>query len=305
MFRPAIPILVLQLNNQGGKGKLCSLPYALCSMLFWPVFSSFIDEFSYLWSNQSWNHMLLSQNLQFLRRKSGLSQQELADKLEIPRTTWSGYELGKVEPNIGMLQRISTYFDQSIDRLLNHRVDFDDLEIARDQNLRVLAITMDQDQRQNIELVNSKAAAGYVDSFQDPEYISDLPKMFIPGLPMGSYRAFEITGDSMLPTPPGSLVVSQYVEKLKDIKDDKTYIIITQRDGIVYKRVRNHADLSCITAISDNEIYPPYTINYSDIQEIWRYHAHIVFSDAKQQKTDWLQETVMDMQKKLNALNLK
>ena len=249
--------------------------------------------------------MLLSQNLQFLRRKSGLSQQELADKLEIPRTTWSGYELGKVEPNIGMLQRISVYFDQAIDRLLNHRVDFDDLEIARDKNLRVLAITMDHDQRQNIELVNSKAAAGYTDNFQDPEYISDLPKMFIPGLPMGSYRAFEITGDSMLPTPPGSLVVSQYVEKLKDIKDDKTYIIITQRDGIVYKRVRNHADLNCLTAISDNEIYPPYTINYSDIQEIWRYHAHIVFSDAKQQKTDWLQESVMDMQRKLNALNLK
>lgn len=248
---------------------------------------------------------MLPHNLQYLRRKSGISQQELADKLEIPRTTWSGYELGKVEPNIGMLQRISQFFDQSIDRLLNQRVDFDDLEIARDQNLRVLAITMDQDQRQNIELVNSKAAAGYLDSFQDPEYISELPKMFIPGLPMGSYRAFEITGDSMLPTPSGSLIVSKYIETLKDVKDDKTYIIITQRDGVVYKRIRNHVDRNCVTAISDNEIYPPYTIDYSDIQEIWRYHAHIVFSDAKQQKSDWLQESVLDMQKKLNALQSK
>src|SRR5688572_33447460 len=94
---------------------------------------------------------MLAQNLQYLRRKSGQSQQELADQLEIPRTTWSGYELGKVEPNIGMLQKISVYFDQPIDKLLNERVDFDDLEIARDDKLRVLAITMDQDQRQNIE----------------------------------------------------------------------------------------------------------------------------------------------------------
>lgn len=249
--------------------------------------------------------MLLAQNLQYLRRKSGQSQQELADRLEIPRTTWSGYELGKVEPNIGMLQRISAFFNQPIDRLLNQRVDFDDLEIARDSNLRVLAITMDQDQRQNIELVNSKAAAGYLDSFQDPEYISELPKMFIPGLPTGSYRAFEIAGDSMSPMPSGSLVVSKYVESLKDVKDDKTYIITTQRDGIVYKRIKNHQDQNCLTAISDNESYPPYTINYSDIQEIWRYHAHIVFSDARQQHSDWLQETVMDMQKKLNALQLK
>jgi phage repressor protein C with HTH and peptisase S24 domain len=164
---------------------------------------------------------------------------------------------------------------------------------------------MDQDQRQNIELVNSKAAAGYLESFQDPEYIRDLPKMYIPNLPAGSYRAFEIKGDSMLPMPSGSLVISKYVESLKDLKDDKTYIIITERDGIVYKRVRNHSDQSCLTAISDNEVYPPYTIDYSDIQEIWRYHAHIVFSDARQQQTDWLQETVMDMQKKLADLQKK
>ncbi len=248
---------------------------------------------------------MLAQNLHYLRRKSGLSQQELADKLEIPRTTWSGYELGKVEPNITMLQKISSHFNQPIDKLLNDRVDFDELEIARDDKMRVLAITMDQDQRQNIELVNSKAAAGYLDSFQDPEYIRDLPKMYIPNLPMGSYRAFEIQGDSMLPMPSGSLVVSKYVETLKDLKDDKTYVIITERDGIVYKRIKNHTDQNCVTAISDNEVYPPYTISYSDIQEIWRYHAHIVFSDARQQQKDWLQETVMDMQKKLNALQVK
>lgn len=248
---------------------------------------------------------MLSQNLQYLRRKSGFSQQELADKLEIPRTTWSGYELGKVEPNIAMLQKISTYFDQPIDKLLNERVDFDDLEITRDDKLRVLAITMDQDQRQNIELVYSKAAAGYLDSFQDPEFISELPKMYIPGLPSGSYRAFEIMGDSMLPMPSGSLVVSKYVESLKDLKDDKTYIIVTEREGLVYKRIKNHQDQKCLTAISDNATYPPFTISYSEIREIWRYHAHIVFSDARQQQTDWLQETVMDMQKKLTAMQNK
>jgi len=249
--------------------------------------------------------MLLSQNLQYLRRKSGHSQQEIADRLEIPRTTWSGYELGKVEPNIGMLQRISSFFNQSIDRLLGQRIDFDAYEVARNSDLRVLAITMDQDQRQNIELVNSKAEAGYLDGFQDPEYVSELPKMYIPNLPSGSYRAFEIRGDSMLPMPSGSIVISKYVETLNELKDDKTYIIITERDGIVYKRIHNHKDQKCLTAISDNEMYPPYTISYPDIREMWRYHAHIVFSDARQQKNDWLQETVMDMQKKLTEMEKK
>ena len=248
---------------------------------------------------------MLAHNLQFLRKKTGRSQQELADLLEIPRTTWSGYELGKVEPNINMLQKISTLFKQPIDRLLNERIDFDDLEIARGDNLRVLAVTMDQEQRENIELVYSKAEAGYLDSFQDPEFISDLPKMYIPNLPTGTYRAFEIHGDSMLPMPSGSLVITQYVESLKDLKDDKTYIIVTERDGIVYKRIKNHPTEHQLTAISDNEVYSPYTISYGDIREIWRYHAHIVFTDARQQKTDWLQETVLDMQRKLSQMEKK
>lgn len=248
---------------------------------------------------------MLAQNLQYLRRKTGHSQQELADLLEIPRTTWSGYELGKVEPNINMLQKLSSFFQQPIDRLLGERIEYDELEVTRSRDLRVLAITLDQDQRQNIELVYSKAEAGYLDGFQDPEYISDLPKMYIPNLPSGSYRAFEIHGDSMLPMPSGSLVISKYVETLKDLRDDKTYIIITQRDGIVYKRIKNHSDRNCLTAISDNEVYPPYTISYADISEIWRYHAHIVFSDARQQKSDWLQETVLDMQRKISKMEKK
>ena len=248
---------------------------------------------------------MLAQNLQYLRRKTGHSQQELADLLEIPRTTWSGYELGKVEPNITMLQKLSGFFNQPIDRLLNQRIDFDEYEIAKGNDFRVLAITMDQDQRQNIELVYAKAEAGYLEGFQDPEYISDLPKMYIPNLPNGSYRAFEIHGDSMLPMPSGSLVISKYVESLKELKDDKTYIIVTEKDGIVYKRIKNHPGENKITAISDNEVYSPYTIDYGNIREMWRYHAHIVFSDARQQKTDWLQETVMDLQRKLSQMEKK
>lgn len=247
---------------------------------------------------------MLAYNLQFLRKKFNLSQQEVADKLEIPRTTWSGYELGKVEPNIAMLQKIAALFEKPLDALLSKRIDYDDLEIAKGENFRVLAITMDGHQRENIEMVSSRAAAGYLENFQDPEFIRDLPKMYIPGLSPGTYRAFEIKGDSMLPMPSGSLVISKYVESLKEIKDDKTYIIITS-DGIVYKRVKNHSDQFCLTAISDNEVYAPYTINYSDIREIWKYQAHIVFSDARQQQHDWLQETVMDMQKKLNALQTR
>ena len=73
----------------------------------------------------------------------------------------------------------------------------------------------------------------------------------------------------------------------------------------VYKRVKNHYDQQSITAISDNEVYPPYSIAYDEIREIWRYHAHVVYSDARQQNADWLQETVLDMQRKLSQMEKK
>jgi uncharacterized radical SAM superfamily protein len=96
-------------------------------------------------------------------------------------------------------------------------------------------MTMDAVGQNYIELVETKAEAGYMNSMSDPEYIADLPKIAIPSLQNGRYRAFEIFGDSMLPMESGSIILSKYVEALKDIKDDKTYIIITHKDGVVYK----------------------------------------------------------------------
>lgn len=45
----------------------------------------------------------LTQQLKEFRIKKGLSQSEIAKKLNIPQTTWSGYERGRSRPTMGVL----------------------------------------------------------------------------------------------------------------------------------------------------------------------------------------------------------
>jgi histidinol phosphatase-like enzyme len=57
----------------------------------------------------------------------------------------------------------------------------------------------------------------------------------------GNYRAFEIIGDSMLPTPSGSVIVGEKVDDLESLKNNTACILVSKNEGIVYKRVQKMA----------------------------------------------------------------
>lgn len=72
----------------------------------------------------------------------------------------------------------------------------------RGGNLRVLAISVDKGNQENVEYVPIKAKAGYLSGYNDPEFIASLPRFSLPNLPrQGTYRIFPTVGDSMLPIP--------------------------------------------------------------------------------------------------------
>lgn len=244
----------------------------------------------------------LASNLKYLRKKSKISQGELAEEFDVARTTMGDYERGKTEPNLEMLIRMSEKFDVAIDDLITYDLTHNELEIVRQDGLRVLAISVDKNNNENIELVDTKAEAGYLDSFQDPEYIRDLPKISFPNIPNGTFRGFEIRGDSMLPMESGSIVLCSYVEQIDQIKDGKTYVVVSEEQGLVYKRVINKKEDGKLVLSSDNESFVPYEIDYNDISEIWQYYAHLSFSDTKSTFNYLLEEKLTDIQKKVNEI---
>lgn len=247
--------------------------------------------------------MYLIENVKHLRKIYGLTQQDLSEKLMIPRSTLGEYERGNTEPSLDLVIKISKIFKVEIDRLLKNRIS-ETIEDTNDlQNTKVLAITLDQSDQSNIELVSTKAEAGYLDSYTDPEFIKELPKIHFPNLPRGHYRGFEIAGDSMLPMESGSIVICRYLENLTEIRDNKTYVVISKRDGVVYKRIRNIKHEQKLMLISDNESYLPYGLSYAEIDEIWQYYAHLSFSDTKSTFNSMIEDKINQMSRKLTEVH--
>ena len=61
---------------------------------------------------------MLRKQIEFLRRKKGWSQAELANRLHISPSTIGMYEQGRREPPIDILVAMSKEFDVSIDYLI-------------------------------------------------------------------------------------------------------------------------------------------------------------------------------------------
>lgn len=127
---------------------------------------------------------------------------------------------------------------------------------------------------ENIIFVPTKARAGYLNGYGDVDYIESLPSFHMPQLKHGTFRCFEVQGNSMVRTFfDGDLVFGSYVEQFEDIKDGRVYVVVSKSDGIVLKRVINHIEHQGQLVLgSDNKNgnYPTFTIKAEDIMELWQ-----------------------------------
>ena len=264
---------------------------------------------------------IVSNNIKSLRKQLGFTQEQFAEKIGIKRSLLGAYEEGRADPRLNNLQNMAKEFGVSVDILISKDVSNmsrQELQNLAEQQskaqaptekLKVLSITVDKQERENIELVPQKAAAGYLNGFSDPEYLEELPRFQLPMLPQnGTYRAFEITGDSMLPMPSGTIVIGQYVESFKDIRNGKTYVVVSGKEGVVYKRVFNYVEENGkLFLVSDNKTYTPFEVAVEDVLELWEAKAFISLQfpdpDTKVDMTlDKLAHIVLDLQQEVIKL---
>ncbi len=220
---------------------------------------------------------VISQNIKFLRKSRGLTQQAFADEVGIKRSLVGAYEEDRADPKYDLLKKLALYFDVSLDALINETIDasWSPKTKSEPAGLRVLSITVDKEDNENIEMVPLKASAGYLNGYADPEYVAKLPKFYLPMFKQGTYRAFEISGDSMLPLQSGSIIIGEYLEKWNDIKPGDTYVIVSKNEGVVYKRIASkYKDNKKLKLVSDNPVYDPYDIPGEDILEVWKAKAY-------------------------------
>ena len=250
-------------------------------------------------------------NLKYLRKLKGLTQDELAQKINVSRPKIGSYEEGRAEPKFETLQNISHFFQVTLDILLQKNLaKSSELLISKSEgkDLRVLPILVNSSNEELIPIVPVKAAAGYMNSYDDIEFIEKLPHFSLPlqEFSQGTYRAFQIKGDSMLPVQPGSYILAEHVENWNWIKDGECCVIISQNEGVVYKRLYHKSeDEHSFELRSDNKTYEPYSIHLSEVAEIWKAKGFLTFELPKPKEelsVNELSSMLLDLKNKVDNL---
>lgn len=129
-----------------------------------------------------------SKNLKYLREKKGLEQQELADMLNVGRSTISCWENGLRSPQMEYVMKLAQYFNVKDDFIFN------DLSTAEFDNASFVNI---DDNMLKIPVLGTIKAGIPIEAQEDIlEYI-EIPKSWVKG--GKQFYGLRISGDSMFP----------------------------------------------------------------------------------------------------------
>lgn len=262
--------------------------------------------------------MQIGNNLKMLRKRRKQSQEEVAQLLNLTRSTYSGYENGVAQPNLENLIAFSDFYKVPIDDLV--RLDFESFSEneweklekgvqidAKGQKLRILTSVLDQNEEETIEMIPLQASAGYTSGYADPDYLKVLPTFNLPFLSKNKkYRSFPIKGDSMPPVVEGSYVVAEYIQNWMTIRSGTPCIVVTKEEGIVFKVVHNLLDSDqSFQLCSTNTFYKPYLVHVNSIIEIWKFVNYISpeLPEVRMDDND-LSKSIQNLQKEIHEMRV-
>ncbi|HLF65354.1 MAG TPA: LexA family transcriptional regulator [Saprospiraceae bacterium] len=199
------------------------------------------------------------------------SARQLALSLEYKPQGLSEILNGKRNAPVELLKRAAEMYKLNVRYLF-----FGEGEMfENDQSVNTRVIVTDIFQKERIVHVPVAAHAGYRDNLTETVFVQNLLTYSLPEniLRYGSYRSFDIAGESMEPTLlPGDKVIGAYVEPQyweQGIKDNMIHVLVTHRE-IVVKRVINFIRAEKMLELhSDNMAVLPYHLPIEELREAW------------------------------------
>lgn len=237
-----------------------------------------------------------------IRRELGYTQAEFAGILGISNTT-ADIERGRTKLSGKVVASLLKQFKINPLWLFGESNSMY-LDTARTSVIPKV-VTVDSSDKENMVMVNAKAAAGYPQNIQDSSWYKQLPAFDLP-LPEfrnATYRGFQVEGDSMLPNlKPNEWVLAKAIESIDHLSNNKIYVVVLQ-DAVLVKKIEKLPGNSNIVLISLNENYPPYEVEPQQIQELWEVSSKITFGvDASTEKglLRQLQESMEDLKRQIS-----
>lgn len=226
----------------------------------------------------------LVDRIRSIRKGRNLTQAKLAEKLGVTQSIVSLIESQKSSVSINFLVKMSDHFDVSLDWLV-HGTNVYERYGSSDM----------------MPMVEGAAHADYIHKHKDKKFLQTLQLYKIPGFEKGSFRVFEVKGDSMIPTisDEDKLVVSE-VSDHEHIVEGKIYVLVLKKDIVVkrlYFKPSSNGDKDTYILRSDNTAYEEMEINPETVMEIWKVEAKITSSFLQQNNT--LNNRISDLEDKI------
>ena len=163
-------------------------------------------------------------NLRHLRIQSGMTQDELAKKMEKDYSTIGKWELGQRSPVIADVIKIAEIFDVSLENLIGNSIIFDNGEITDNTN-----ITM-------IPVYGSIKAGLPIESQTDIIDYIDIPKRWTRG--NKKFYGIKISGDSMMPKYQNNdIVIFEQNDDIEAYKNKDVAIMINGTES-TFKQIK-------------------------------------------------------------------
>ena len=241
-----------------------------------------------------------------LRDLLSLSQTEFARKIGISQGALSQLESGRTNLSIETLKNLSDSLHINCNWMVSGQGQM------FSEHSQYASLGPDQVRpiagKVWIPLVREEAHAGYVKNIDDEDFISALDVYQIPGFESGTFRLFEIEGDSMIPTIyPREIVVCEPVEEIDTIQSGTLGVVIT-KESIVAKRIYQlDKEPHALILRSDNTNYKTFKVDRSHINQVWQIVAKITsqFIDMKgidNKRLERLESHIEDLRNEMRSL---
>lgn len=111
------------------------------------------------YNNYKFNELNLNNVLRMIRREKGMTQQQVADILDVDRSTYSYYETGKTELDIKTTLALCEIFEIKLDEFLNQDKAIAESQLVTDEKqyqnqIREMEIPISEYERQLLKLAN-------------------------------------------------------------------------------------------------------------------------------------------------------
>jgi transcriptional regulator with XRE-family HTH domain len=208
----------------------------------------------------------LFENIKQARLNKGFTQQYVADKLKVKRTTYANWEV-ETEPDLTKIMEISQILEVGFDQLIHGKVEPSTYTQKR------LNKKLAQEKNDDITVYQPGTKASFINIYDDENKDTPIGKLNSSVFP-GCDHAEKVNGDSMYPMINNQAVVVG--EKILDpggISSGDKYVIHTKRGLRTCKYVHTiDKQPEYIKLVALNKNVPPQTIPIEDIILIMRVH---------------------------------